>query len=146
MLIIPFANPVYSAMKLQDEDLINNFHWAREEHRKIQADRDYESQWRPVIVYLMMLGDCAAREIQRRGLDVETNLILQIPAEPFPSYWKDIEVPDFIEGLAAESGLKLYGDRYEFWDGVYPEPKEEAAANPEESEAAGAEEETSDAE
>lgn len=126
MLVI-YANPVINAAVLQDVDLVINFDESRRIHRAIQAgdELDEEGQfWSKSLVYLMMFGDCMAREIVRRKLDHETNLVLQHPQEPFPSYWQDIEVPT--EGMREDASSfranVAYTEREPF---VYPQEPEQ---------------------
>ena len=97
-MFLPYANPVISAATLMDNVLVDNFNESRRINSSIQAGEinDVEELWVPYQVYLMLIGDCMAREIRRRDLNVETNLILQHPQDPFPDYWKNIIVPDFI--------------------------------------------------
>lgn len=126
MLVI-YANPVINAAVLQDVDLTINFDESRRIHRDIQAgvELDEEGQfWSKNLVYLMMFGDCMAREIVRRKLAHETNLVLQHPQAPFPSYWQDIEVPT--EGLREDAIFfhknVAYPEREPF---IYPQEPEQ---------------------
>jgi len=94
-MYLPFPNPVISAAVLPDNVVLDNFRDARDLHRDIQAGEAEDSEWKPYLVYLMMIGDCMAREIVRRGLIFEPNLILQHPQNQYPDYWKSILVPNF---------------------------------------------------
>lgn len=120
-MFLPYANPVISAVTITDEELIDNFKECRLTHKHIQAGEanDDEAEWSPNLVYLMFMGDCFAREIDRRGLEVETNLILQHPQEPFPGYWKNIIVPSFLENWKPKMKGTVWGPD------IYPEEKED---------------------
>jgi hypothetical protein len=126
-MLLPYANPVISAAVLNDSDLVNIFHQCRKIHRDYQAGEEYDESklWGPSLVYLMMVGDCMAREIQRRRLpDVETNLILQHPQNPFPEYWRNIIVPAWLNEIVMDRA----SSQYEFVWGpdFYPEENQES--------------------
>lgn len=116
-MFLPYANPVISAATLMDNVLVDNFNESRRINSSIQAGEieDVEELWVPYQVYLMLIGDCMAREIRRRGLNVETNLILQHPQDPFPDYWKNIIVPEFINKKNIVQDSIVWGPE------IYPE-------------------------
>lgn len=121
---LPYANPVISAVTVSNDILVENFKECRRIHKHIQAGEadDVEAEWDKNLIYLMMMGDCFAREIERRGLEIETNLILQHPLEPFPDYWKNIIVPEFLEKWKPTMKGTEWGPD------IYPEEKENVGA------------------
>lgn len=120
-MYLPFPNPVISAAVLPDKVVLDNFRDARDLHRDIQAGEAEDSEWKPYLVYLMLLGDCMAREITRRGLDFETNLILQHPQNQYPDYWRNILVPNFQFWADEQQHVQAWMPEH------YPEEKDESA-------------------
>lgn len=128
-MLLPHANPVVSAHVISDEALIANFEECRQIHKNIQAGEcgEDEKKWSPNVVYLMLVGDCMAREMMRRELKAETNLILQHHQNPFPDFWKNIIVPEFMFDIQSQND--------DGWDSdKYPEKSEEEDKSEEETE------------
>lgn len=120
-MLLPYPNPVISAMVLSDDMLVENFKECRQIHRDIQAgEGNYPDaqRWEDHLVYLMLIGDCMSRELTRRGLGElhQVNLILQHPRNMYPAYWKNIVAPTLEKVDVSSMG------EYETWGpDVYPE-------------------------
>jgi len=124
---LPYANPVISAAVLPDDDLCGVYEMCRKIHKDVQAGEKYPDavKWEPKLVYLMMIGDCMAREIVRRDLKMNVNLILQHPQEPFPDYWKTIIVPEWLNDIVEWRTDEVWGPD------MYPAEAEEASTEEE---------------
>lgn len=119
-MLLPYPNPVISAAVMHDADLLGVYQQCRKIHRDIQAgEGNYHEakNWEPYIVYLMLIGDCMARELTRRGLGelYQVNLILQHPRNMYPAYWKNILVPSWLHEIIEPQENQVWGPD------VYPE-------------------------
>lgn len=110
----PYRSPVVTALALPDEMLKEQFERSRRIHREVQSDiltGPEHEMWKDHLPYLMLVGDCAVREMRRRGEREFGNLILEHPINPVPEYWKRIAVPEWLTEEFVKEQFEQHKDK-----------------------------------